>query len=316
MSDEASGDEPSGAGAVSHPGRPGRQREKYANCFSLVPRFGKPDTPVVSRPVSPGEPRSLKPFEENPPLCLIRGTDTPDTEALLVLAASSQHVTHLIRPALDRGAIVLCDRFADSTFAYQGFGRRLSLSWLQNCQSTQPPEACMPHLTLLLDVPVSIGLARRRRARGNQNRLDRESAAFHQRVRQGFLTLASRAPRRIKVINANRPADAVRAEIEAVVLGWLRNAEGAGPTHDNMPFRHDHWPPFDYRLAANCGSRQRLAHAYLFHGEDAIGKRTTALCFAQALLASMVQPNAARCLRNLPLLPTHRGPHASRLLCD
>jgi len=80
----------------------------------------------------------------------------------------------------------------------------------------------MPHRTLLLDVPASIGLTRRRGARGNQNRLDRESAAFHQRVHQGFLTLASRAPRRIKVVNANRPVDVVRAEIEALVLGWLR----------------------------------------------------------------------------------------------
>ena len=80
----------------------------------------------------------------------------------------------------------------------------------------------MPHRTLLLDVPASIGLTRRRGARGHQNRLDRESTAFHQRVRQGFLTLASRAPRRIKVVNANRPVEAVRAEIEALVLGWLR----------------------------------------------------------------------------------------------
>jgi dTMP kinase len=146
---------------------------------------------------------------------------TPHTEALLMLAARSQHVAHLIRPALDRGAIVLCDRFADSTFAYQGFGRRLSLSWLEHANRAATG-GLMPHRTLLLDVPASIGLARRRGARGNQNRLDRESAAFHQRVRQGFLTLASRAPRRIKVVNANRPVQAVRAEIEALVLGWLR----------------------------------------------------------------------------------------------
>jgi len=147
---------------------------------------------------------------------------TPHTEALLVLAARSQHVAHLIRPALDRGAIVLCDRFADSTFAYQGFGRGLSHSWLENANRAATG-GLMPHRTLLLDVPASVGLARRRGARGNQNRLDRESAAFHQRVRQGFLTLASRAPRRIKVVNANRPVETVRAEIEALVLGWLRS---------------------------------------------------------------------------------------------
>src|ERR671913_2116230 len=144
----------------------------------------------------------------------------PETEAFLVLAARSQHVAHFIRPALARGSIVLCDRFADSTFAYQGFGRRLSLSWLQTANHAAT-RGLLPHFTLLLDVPVSVGLARRRQASGKLNRLDRESKQFHMRVRKGFLALASRTPRRIKVINANRPAHVVRAEIEAVVLGWL-----------------------------------------------------------------------------------------------
>lgn len=155
---------------------------------------------------------------------------TPETEALLVLAARNQHVAHLILPALDRGSIVLCDRFADSTFAYQGFGRGLPLSWLQTVNRTATG-GLAPHLTLLLDLAPSIGLTRRGRARGIPNRLDRESMKFHQRVRQGFLTLASRAPRRIKVINAARPIEVVRAEIEALVLGWLRTKErrtGAG----------------------------------------------------------------------------------------
>ena len=148
----------------------------------------------------------------------------PETEALLVLAARSQHVAHLIRPALARGSIVLCDRFADSTFAYQGFGRGLSLSWLQNANRAATG-GLTPHLTVLLDVPASIGLARRRRARGNHNRLDRESASFHQRVRRGFLTLATRSPRRIRVLDANRPVEVVRAEIQSLVLGWLRTRE-------------------------------------------------------------------------------------------
>jgi dTMP kinase len=149
---------------------------------------------------------------------------TPQTEALLVLAARSQHVAHMIRPALARGAIVLCDRFADSTFAYQGFGRGLSLSWLQTANRAATG-GLTPHLTLLLDVPASIGLARRRQAGGNPNRLDRESAEFHRRVRRGFLRLAARTPRRIKIIDANRPVDAVRAQVEALVLGWLRTRE-------------------------------------------------------------------------------------------
>ena len=148
----------------------------------------------------------------------------PETEALLVLAARSQHVAHVIRPALARGSIVLCDRFAHSTFAYQGFGRGVSLSWLQTANRAATGDL-VPDLTLLLDIPVARGLARRRQARGNRNRLDRESIMFHERVRRGFLTLASRTPRRIKVINADRPVEVVRAEIEALVLGWLRTRQ-------------------------------------------------------------------------------------------
>jgi dTMP kinase len=149
---------------------------------------------------------------------------TPEAEALLVLAARSQHVMHKIQPALAQGAIVLCDRFADSTFAYQGFGRGLPLSWLESANRAATG-GLTPDVTLLLDAPVSIGLARRRRAHGHQNRLDRETAEFHRRVRKGFLTLASRMPRRIKVVNANQPVDVVRAEIAALVLGWLRMRE-------------------------------------------------------------------------------------------
>ncbi len=145
---------------------------------------------------------------------------TAEAEALLVLAARSQHVAHFIRPALNRGAIVLCDRFADSTFAYQGFGRGLALSWLQTANKVATG-GLAPHLTLLLDVPASVGLARRRRARGTQNRLDRESAQFHRRVRQGFLTLAAREPRRIKTIRTDRGLHDVRAEIEVFVLRWV-----------------------------------------------------------------------------------------------
>ena len=196
------------AGCSSHTRRPGGQWEKYANCFPWY-ALRKAGYSVVI-PVSLG----TKLAET------IRGTllsasseepIAPETEAFLVLAARSQHVTHFIRPALARGSIVLCDRFADSTFAYQGFGRRLSLSWLQTANHAAT-SGLMPHLTLLLDVPVSVGLARRRQeASGKPNRLDQESKQFHMRVRKGFLTLASRTPHRIKVINANRPAPMVRA---------------------------------------------------------------------------------------------------------
>ena len=149
---------------------------------------------------------------------------TPSTETLLILAARSQHVTHVIEPALHRGAIVLCDRFSDSTFAYQGFGRGLDLAWLRTANAVAT-KGCGPDLTLLLDIPVTVGLSRRRKARGKPNRLDRESERFHRLVRKGFLKLAAQSPRRITVIHTDRPEETVRAEIEAVVLGWLHRRQ-------------------------------------------------------------------------------------------
>lgn len=147
-------------------------------------------------------------------------TITPQTETLLILAARNQHVTHLIEPALRRGAIVLCDRFFDSTLAYQGFARGLDLAWLRSVNHVAT-KGLKPDLTLLLDVPVMVGLSRRRMDRGKQNRLDHESQRFHRRVRKGFLKLAGQSPRRIKVIDADRPPDEIRAELESLVLSWV-----------------------------------------------------------------------------------------------
>jgi len=141
------------------------------------------------------------------------------TEALLILAARSQHVKQLIRPALDQGAVVLCDRFSDSTLAYQGYGRGLDRTWLMSANSVAT-NGLSPERTLLLDLPVRVGLARRRTAAGKPNRLDRESVRFHERVRRGFLSLAKQSPHRITVIDANRPAEEVRAHIQAFVLRW------------------------------------------------------------------------------------------------
>ena len=145
---------------------------------------------------------------------------TPQTEALLILAARCQHVTHLIMPALRRGTVVLCDRFSDSTFAYQGFARGLDLQWLRAANMVATG-GLTPDLTLVLDLPVSVGLARRRADRGQQNRLDRETERFHRKVRRGFLTLAAEEPARMKIANANRPAQVVRDELTEIVLGWI-----------------------------------------------------------------------------------------------
>jgi dTMP kinase len=123
-------------------------------------------------------------------------------------------------PALRSGTVVLCDRFSDSTFAYQGFARGLELQWLREANEVATG-GLTPDLTVVLDLPVSVGLARRRTDREQQNRLDRETERFHRRVRQGFLTLAAEEPGRMKIINANRPAQEVRDELSEIVVGWM-----------------------------------------------------------------------------------------------
>jgi dTMP kinase len=144
----------------------------------------------------------------------------PQTEALLILAARCQHVTHRILPALQQGVVVLCDRFSDSTFAYQGFARGLDLQWLRAANEIATG-GLTPDLTLVFDLPVSIGLARRRADRGEQNRLDRETERFHRKVRRGFLVLAAKEPGRMKIVNANRPAQEVQKDLTEIVVGWI-----------------------------------------------------------------------------------------------
>jgi dTMP kinase len=127
---------------------------------------------------------------------------TPACETALILAARSQHVTHVILPALQKGIVVVCDRFFDSTLAYQGFGRGLNRKAL-TAFNTFATHGLEPTITFLLDIPVKEGLERRRHTH-KQNRLDRESLAFHERVRRGFLTLARQDPSRWKKLDARK----------------------------------------------------------------------------------------------------------------
>jgi dTMP kinase len=144
---------------------------------------------------------------------------TPQAEALLILAARCQHVTHLIMPALRRHRGVMRP-VSDSTFAYQGFARGLDLQWLRAANKVATG-GLTPDLTIVLDLPVSVGLARRRVDRGQQNRLDRETERFHRKVRRGFLALAAEEPGRMTIVNANRPAQEVRDELTEIVVGWM-----------------------------------------------------------------------------------------------
>jgi dTMP kinase len=145
----------------------------------------------------------------------------PETEALLILAARRQHVDHVIKPALKRGMTVVCDRFSDSTLAYQGYARGLDLKLLR-AMNEWATGGLTPDMTLLFDVPVAIGLRRRRGQATTQNRLDREAERFHKKVRAGFLQLARREPRRIKIVDATQPSESVGAMVETLVLRWLQ----------------------------------------------------------------------------------------------
>lgn len=145
----------------------------------------------------------------------------PETEALLILAARRQHVEHVIKPALASGKVVICDRFSDSTMAYQGYGRGLDLKVLRSIHRwiTGP---FTPHLTLFFDIPITIGLQRRHGQPTEQNRLDHEAHRFHAKVRSGFRALAKREPRRIKVVDARPSPDSVAALVERLVLDRLQ----------------------------------------------------------------------------------------------
>jgi dTMP kinase len=137
---------------------------------------------------------------------------TARAEALLFCAARAQLVERVIRPFLTEGGIVISDRYADSTLAYQGHGRGLDLEELRrlNRFATGGLE---PDLTFLLDVEVAQGLARRRASGEAWTRLDAMDLAFHQRVREGYLALAAAEPTRWVVIDASQPLEAVRAAI-------------------------------------------------------------------------------------------------------
>ncbi len=142
------------------------------------------------------------------------------TEILLYSASRAQHVAQRIRPALAAGKVVISDRYAGSTLAYQGYGRRLDLETLRTI-TTFATGGLTPDLTLYLDIAPHEGLERRRQGGEEWNRLDAEALEFHQRVRAGYLELARQGPHRWMVIDAARSEDEVQAEIRALVQARL-----------------------------------------------------------------------------------------------
>jgi dTMP kinase len=136
----------------------------------------------------------------------------PDiAELLLFFAARSLHLQNAIRPALDRGEWVVCDRFTDASRAYQGSGRGLNMATI-NLLADWVQDGLEPQLTILLDAPAAVGMARAG-ARGPTDRLESEQVSFYTRVRNGYLGLAAAYPERFCVVDASRPIAAVQASI-------------------------------------------------------------------------------------------------------
>jgi len=157
---------------------------------------------------------------ENPPSSL--------AEVLLFAADRAQHVEELLRPALEQGQLVICDRFTHSTLAYQGYGRGIDLSLLSTINQLAT-SGLKPDLTLLLDLKPETGLSRARKradqgadeTEGGWSRFEQEKLDFHNKLRAGFLELAKDSAQNIKVINAEASADKVLAEAKNTIKGML-----------------------------------------------------------------------------------------------
>ena len=144
------------------------------------------------------------------------GRWTPMSELLMHFAARHDHLARTIRPALDAGRWVVCDRFSDSTMAYQGYGHALGRAAVE-ILGTLVLGDLAPDLTIVIDVPIEVGLKRTDDRPHQENRYERMEPAFHARVREGFFDIASREPARCVVVDGARPAPMVAADIRSVV---------------------------------------------------------------------------------------------------
>jgi dTMP kinase len=162
-------------------------------------------------------------------IVLERGTETvtPMTETLLMFAARALHVTNVIRPALTRGEWVVCDRFTDATRAYQGSARGVDAALIGELARAVHGDL-KPDCTLLLDLPVTSGLARARaRAGAVTDRFEAETVSFFEKVRAGYLAIARDEPVRVRIIDAAAPLAAVEHEIAAILEGLVTGAPRA-----------------------------------------------------------------------------------------
>lgn len=151
---------------------------------------------------------------------LLQRERQPWTELFLFAADRAEHIHQVIRPALSAGKVVLCDRFVDSTLAYQGYGRGLPLEQLRQLNQLAT-QGLQPHLTLWLDVPPYVGLSRALSRQGKLDSIETQDMAFHQRLYQGFQSLAEADPKRWRRIDGMESIPQVAAQIERIVSPWL-----------------------------------------------------------------------------------------------
>jgi dTMP kinase len=145
---------------------------------------------------------------------------SPVTETLLMYAARRDHVERVIRPALERGAWVVCDRFADSTRAYQGAAGGVDPAFIA-AMETYVLERTRPDLTLIFDMPVEVGLQRAHERAGSEMRFESKGLAFHERLREGFLAIAHAEPGRCAIVDASGTLDDVETAVWAAIESRL-----------------------------------------------------------------------------------------------
>lgn len=192
---------------------------KSTNIDAIVARIQAAGLPVLTTREPGGTP-----FAEDIREILVNRGEEPVpemAELLLMFAARSFNVSNVIRPALDAGKWVVCDRFTDSTRAYQGGGRGIPMETIDRIATWVHGET-WPDLTILLDAPVDVGMARAGR-RSEPDRFEREQHAFFERVRNSYLDIARNEPQRVAVVDAARDVDTVTAETGALVQRLLDN---------------------------------------------------------------------------------------------
>ena len=138
------------------------------------------------------------------------------TEALLYAASRRQHLEEIVKPALREGKIVICDRYLDSSLAYQGYARGIGIEEVYNI-NMYATSGFLPDLTIYIDIPVEVGLSRIKDNNRDVNRLDLEKVSFHNKVREGYLKIAAMYPERIKVVDGNGTRDEVFERVKKVL---------------------------------------------------------------------------------------------------